>query len=69
MAATYEVISLDERKRLGQAGSVETFYLARCKTLTGTLFTVELSEAQLDPATAKEIITAKAAKLEAVKKS
>lgn len=67
MADKYVVISLDERKRLGESGGVETYYIARCKTLSGTLYTVELTEAQLDPSTAKEIMSAKAARLDAVK--
>lgn len=67
MADSYEVISIDERKRLGESGGVEVYYIARGKTKAGTLFSVELSESQMDPATAQVIIAEKAQRLDKIK--
>ena len=68
MADDYEVLEINERTRLTDLNRVEVYYIARVRTAKGTLFTVQLGEEQLEPATAKRIIGARVKQLDDLKR-
>ena len=67
MAEQYEVLEIAERTRMGETNRIETFYVFRVRSVKGTIFTIRLSEEQLEPATAKMLIGARAKQLDALK--
>lgn len=67
MANEYEVLEIAERTRMGETNKIETFYVLRVRSAKGTIFTMRLSEEQLDPATAKMLIGARAKQLDTLK--
>jgi len=66
MANEYEVLDIKERTRLNDANRPERYFVLTVKSGKGTLFTMDLGEDQLDPATFKTLIGARAKQLDAL---
>lgn len=67
MPNDYEVLEIAERTRMGETNRIETFYVFRVRSAKGTIFTMRLSEEQLEEKTAKMLIGARAKQLDALK--
>jgi len=67
MADAYTVESIEERKRINEAGRIERFYVLTAKTTGGTRFTVDLSEDEADVKKAKGIVTERAKRIDSLR--
>jgi len=67
MGEAYTVESIEERKRINEAGRIERFYVLTAKTALGTRFTVDLSEDEADAKKAKGIVTERAKRIDSLR--
>lgn len=67
MPKDYEVLDMVERTRLNDFGRPERYFHLRVRSPKGTLFTIDLGEEQIDEATAKMLVGARAKQLDTLK--
>lgn len=68
MAELYTVVDIIERPNISRLGKVEKLYRVTAKTGTGTIFTVEIPEADFTKEKVDQILKEKAALFEEIKK-
>ena len=67
MTNEYTVLDINERTRINELNRPERYYQVRARTAKGTLFTVSLTEAQIEPKAAQAVLAARAKQLDAIK--
>jgi len=63
----YTVLEINERTRINDLNRVERYYQVRARTAKGTVFTATLGESQVAPKESRDILTARAKALDALK--
>lgn len=67
MSDIFTIKKMVERTRLTAEGAAEKYWRIEATTAGGTLFSIDLLDAQMQPAEVKKMVEAKAKQLDAIK--